>query len=256
MTSVLDCEITGRVAVLTLNRPSRMNALSPDLRDALGAAVGRLATDRAVGAIVLTGAGRAFCAGGDIDSMDEPGLREAQARIEAAGRVARLLIAGPQPIIAAVNGVAAGAGLSLACAADHVVASTEARFCAAFSNLGLAPDWGLSLTLPARVGTVRARRMSILAEVVDAETALAIGLADELCPPSQMLERAVAQAACYAARAPLATAQIRAHALPPAALDAALAAEAARQATLFQTADHREGLAAFRARRPAQFGGH
>lgn len=256
MTQSLECTISERVAVLTLNRPERLNALSADLRDALGTTLARLAGNPDVGAVVLTGAGRAFCAGGDIAAMDAPGLLAAQARIEAAGRVARQLIAGPLPVIAAVNGVAAGAGLSLACAAEQVLACPEARFCAAFSTLGLAPDWGLSLTLPARVGAVHARRMCLLAETVDAEAALAMGLVDALVPGDTLLDRAVALAARYAARAPLATAQIRASAAEAAGLDAILAAEARRQATLFQTADHREGLAAFRDRRPAVFRGH
>ena len=257
MNDAISLRSEGLIAILTLNRPERRNAITPDMRDAIGAALDQVATNPGLRALVIRGEGGVFCGGGDIHQMGSHDLAMGRNRMEKVAQVARMLITGPTPIVACVEGAAFGAGLAIAVACDYVVAAKNARFCAPFSNLGLTVDWGLSWTLPRRVGQVRARQMSLLAEVLDADAALAAGLADEIASDGTALERAIAIAARYAAGAPLASAYTRlAFAAAPETPDAALTMEAMYQATLMQTADHREGIAAFTEKRSANFAGN
>src|SRR5271154_648351 len=175
--------ISHGVATLTLNRPDRLNALSTPIMEGLLEALPRLALDADVGAIVLTGAGRAFCAGGDVKSMAEGsvqrGVEEAVAHLRGRMEVSRLLHEIPKPTIAMVNGAAAGAGMSLALACDLRIASQSARFVTAFAKVGFSGDFGGSYFLSKLVGTGKARELYYTAASLDAKEALALGIANQ-----------------------------------------------------------------------------
>ena len=164
--------VADGVATLTLNRPARLNALSTPIMDVLLEALPRLARDSAVGAVVLTGAGRAFCAGGDVKSMAEGkverSMEEAVIHLRGRMEVSRLLREIPKPTIAMVNGPAAGAGMSLALACDLRIAGQSARFVTAFANIGFSGDFGGSYFLSKLVGTGKARELYYTAEPLDA----------------------------------------------------------------------------------------
>jgi len=181
---ILLVERCGGTAVLTMNRPDQRNALDLDLRAAFEQAVAEVRDDPSVRAVVLTGAGGHFCAGGDIKSLSSSdGKRdifEGRERIRKIHRWFDELVDLEKPVIAAVDGVAFGAGLSLALAADFVMASPRAKFCSVFARLGYVPDMGGMYLLPRAVGLARAKDMVFSARVVDADEALAIGLAHQV----------------------------------------------------------------------------
>lgn len=242
----------GPVVTLTLNWPERRNALSVAMRHALADALEDVEHDRSVRAVILTGTGEHFCAGGDLTGMQVASIAEGRERMRHAHRLIRLMVTARVPIIAAVEGWCAGAGVSLACAADHVVAGTEAKFVASFGKVGLLPDLGLLHTLPARVGQARARDIMLFGETLDAARAEAIGLADRVVAAGSALAAARARAALLLAQAPLTLALTKA--TLAAGLDAALAREQDMQAALYLTPDHAEGKTAFLEKRPPRFG--
>ncbi len=245
----------GAVLVLTLARPERRNALDPELRKALRAALDEAARDEAVHAIVLAGEGPVFCAGSDLDALaagdSTTVLREEYAPLIAGIRAA------PKPVIAAVEGVAAGAGAALALAADLVVASRTARFDMAFVRLGLMPDAGLAWHLTRRLGRWRAADLLWRGRPLSAEEAVIAGLVAEATEPGEALSRAMALAAELVvgpARAIAASKSVLAAAETD-DLAGSMEREAVLQGELRRTADHAEGMAAFRARRPPRFTG-
>lgn len=244
------------VVVVTLNNPDQRNALSPAMREDLLAALDPLMGDDPCRAIVLTGAGGAFCAGGDLKSMRPGEPIYARHRLMAGHRLVRLLAGGPKPVVAAVEGAAFGGGLSLAALSDYCVAARDARFGAAFGKVGLMADLGLMWSLPARIGMARAKRFLLLDETLAAGQAVAIGMADELAAPGAALDRALEAARDFARGAPLATAATRAaFAGLPGSLDAVLAAELDLQSALMASDDHAEGRRAFLERRAPAFEG-
>jgi len=258
--SPLLVRIDGNVAVLTLNAPERRNALSTAMRVELLAQLKALNEDDTVRALVLTGAGGHFCAGGDVSEMAAPG----QPRDTIAGgrRLAilhdciRQLVGGAKPVVAAVEGVAFGAGISFALACDWVVAAQDARFGAAFGKVGLMADCGLLWTLPRRVGEPAARDLLLTARVLDAAAAKAMGMLDEVVPPGQALDAAMKKCAQYAAVAPLSIAGTKAVlARAPASLNDLLAMEADLQQSLRVSTDHTEGRNAFKEKRAPVFTG-
>jgi 2-(1,2-epoxy-1,2-dihydrophenyl)acetyl-CoA isomerase len=182
MTDLLERTENG-VAWLTLNRPDRLNAFSPEMLTALGEALERQGAERAIGAIVITGAGRGFCAGGDVKTMANRASQGFEERVEGLRRMHKLpllLRTLPKIVIAMVNGPAVGAGLGLALACDLRIAGRSARFGTGFAGVGYSGDFGGSWSLTRLVGTAKARELYFLGEVIDASAALSIGLVNHV----------------------------------------------------------------------------
>jgi 2-(1,2-epoxy-1,2-dihydrophenyl)acetyl-CoA isomerase len=244
--------IHGKVAVVTLNHPPTINALSSALVGGLNAALDAAAGTRA---LVLTGSGRGFSSGADMKEL--PSWRD-----EGAGQVLerlyhplfRRLRDWPAPIVTAINGPAVGIGMSLALMGDLILAARTAYFLMSFTRIGLVPDGGLTFLLPRAIGTARAREMALLAEPLPAEKALEWGLNNRLLPDEHLLDEAQAIAARLAegaASLPLTRALFQ----DRAAHEAQLAREAAAQQRAGETGDFAEGLKAFLEKREPQFRG-
>lgn len=252
--------IEDGVAVLTLNRPEALNALSMDIRNGLLNAMDRYADDSNVRCIVITGAGRAFCSGGDVKGMGERAQRgyEARARgIQFSNSIPMAMRKHPKVIIAMVNGVAAGAGMSMALAADLRVGGTSARFTTAFLKIGLSGDWGGTWTLTRLVGTAKARELYLMPDMVNAEEALRLGIINRLAPDEELrattmeIARRIAempQVAVNAVKRNLFAAETESFATT-------LDLEAFNQARCSQTEDHREAVQAFKEKRKPVFKG-
>jgi 2-(1,2-epoxy-1,2-dihydrophenyl)acetyl-CoA isomerase len=249
------------IATLTLNRPQRLNALSRGMLEGLLGALARLAGDPNVGAIVLTGAGRAFCAGGDVKRMAEhtselsvdEETRDLRARME----VSRLLHEIPKPTIAMVNGPAAGAGMSLALACDLRVAGQSARFVTAFANVGFSGDFGGSYFLAKLVGTGKARELYYTAEPVDAAQALALGIVNRVVDDADLAETTMklARKLAHGPRIALALMKKNFNAAESGSLAELLDLEARGQIETGRTADHKEAARAFVEKRAPVFAG-
>jgi enoyl-CoA hydratase/carnithine racemase len=259
-TDSISRETRDDVAIFTLNAPERLNPLSDEMRAALLEALETAMADQGIRAIVLTGAGGNFTAGSDIRQLAvsaDPDPARSRRRLIPLHRLIELVAGGPKPVIAAVEGVAFGAGLSIAAACDFVVAGEGARFGAAFGKIGLTADCGLIWSLPQRVGRTLARDLLFTGRPVTAEEAHRIGIVDQLVPPGNALATALAKAGDYRDVAPLSIAAMKfAFAQGPAPLSEALALELQQQPMLSMTSDHAEGVAAFREKRPARFTGH
>jgi enoyl-CoA hydratase/carnithine racemase len=237
----------GPVAIVTLNNPGRRNAMGRQMRQLLRDTMHRLmAGDPESRAIVLTGAGEHFCAGADISEMTKRTILQSREILAESCVVVRDMLAGPKPVVAAVEGVAFGAGLSLAVAADYVVAASNARFCAAFLRVGLIPDTGILWTLPKKIGMSRAREMLSLAAEIDGTKAGAISLANEVVEPGTTLAAAIEVARGLAEHPPLAIALLKAALTDGATtMDAALRTEIDYQPVLRQSRDHQAACRAF-----------
>lgn len=244
------------VLVLRLRNAARRNALSLQLRAELIDALEQGMAEASVRVIVLTGDGGHFCSGGDIASMEGVDGLGGRERMRRAQRLVRLITQGEKPVIAAVEGHAAGAGMSLAAACDIVVAARDARFACTFNRIGLAPDLGAAWTLPLRIGMGRARLLMLSGRTIDAVTAERYGLVELVSAPGESLEAAMALAREMSTTAPLSNAFAKALlARMPADLDAVLQAEADAQGLLYATADFAEGRDAFLAKRQPRFTG-
>jgi enoyl-CoA hydratase/carnithine racemase len=255
-------EVKDGVATLTLNRPERLNALGGTLREDLFDAITRTAADRDVRVIVLTGAGKGFCAGGDVKAMNEAkeGGRERPLLDKIEPLRDRTLLAmrdAPQPIIAAVNGAAAGAGMNLALACDIRIASSAARFSQAFVKRGLHPDWGGTYFLPRIVGMARACELIFTGAVVDASEALRLGIVSRVVAPEELMATVYGLAAAIAAGPPIAIrlAKRGLHRNAESDLRSALEYETFAQNACFETEDAREGIRAFVDKRAPVFRG-
>jgi 2-(1,2-epoxy-1,2-dihydrophenyl)acetyl-CoA isomerase len=247
----------GSALVLTLNAPERLNALSPHMRDLLRQLLKEAHADTTVRGIVLTGAGSAFCAGGDVRQMAErPTPQVARQRLDVLHDVIRQILGGPKPVVAAIEGLAYGAGFSLAAACDHVVAAENSRFSAAFGRLGLVADCGLFWTLPQRVGLGQTRDILMTGRPIEAAEAAQLGIVDSLVSQGEAMEKALAKVASYATIAPLAIAATKSALVRrPPSLEDALSVEADLQAFLRGTRDHELACAAFLAKQPMVFEG-
>ena len=252
---------TDGVRTLTLNRPGSFNSFNLELKDALLEALTDATADDSVRAVVLTGAGRAFCAGQDLKEHLQ--LVQAQdPRIATTVRdfynVAISAITGmPKPVVAAVNGAAAGAGAAFAYACDLRIAAASASFSMAFAGVALSADSGASFTLPRLIGAGRASKMMLLGERVGAAEALEIGMVDEVVPDEELPARVQQVAGTLAAGPTRAYAWIKAslHHAGTSDLASALEFENTAQSDLFAGADHHEAIAAFVQKRSPRFTG-
>lgn len=243
----------GATAILTFDHPARRNALAMPMRQALVDAMERIEGDPAIRAVVLTGAGGVFSAGGDISGMNATTIAGGRERFRVTHRLVRLLVKASKPVIAAVEGFAVGAGLSVALCCDTIVAGEGAQFAAGFGRVGLIADLGMPHTLPLRVGQGRARQILLYGERMGVDEALRIGLIDHAVAAGGALDAALARARLFHSMAPLPVALLKQHLA--AGLDAALEWERDTQAALFLTADHAEGKASFLEKREPHFTG-
>jgi 2-(1,2-epoxy-1,2-dihydrophenyl)acetyl-CoA isomerase len=249
------------VRTLTLNRPKAYNSLTVELKESLLAALRAAADDNSVRAVVITGSGKAFCAGQDL--KEHVGLLQAgdpaplHTVSEHYNPIVRTIVEMPKPVIAAVNGPAAGAGAAFAYASDLRIAASSANFLMAFANVGLGPDSGASWTLQRLIGLGRAAELMLLARTVDAEEALRLGLVGEVVADEELAARAQKIAAKLAAGPSVAYAKIKStlSAASESTLEEALAAEDAAQSALGATADHAEAVEAFVGKRKPEFQG-
>ena len=253
--------VTDRVATLTLNRPDRLNALSSSILDGLLEALPRLGADAEIAVVVLTGAGRGFCAGGDVKSMAEGsnqmGVEDAVQRLRGRMEVSRLLHEIPKPTIAMVNGPAAGAGLAMALACDLRIASASARFITAFVNVGFSGDFGGSYFLSKLVGSGKARELYYTGEPIDSAQALALGIVNRVVPDSELTD-ATAALATRLARGPsiaLGLMKQNFNAAETGTLSELLDLEAEHQIKTGRTEDHLEAARAFVEKRAPTFRG-
>ena len=246
------------VVVATLNRPEKLNALSQEIRDGLRTMAADLSQDPDARALILTGAGRGFCSGADLSNREErvaaeaqPGLGSTQLRYGFAAELQALDI----PVIAAINGAAAGAGFAISLACDVRFMSERARLQPAFMQVGLGPDWAASWTLTRLIGHSRALETFWLADPIDADRALELGIANQVVEHDELMPTALALADRLAANAPWAMT------LTKQAIYAALyndpqeqaILEERNQALLRHSLDAREGARAFAERRPPSF---
>ncbi|HTO11733.1 MAG TPA: enoyl-CoA hydratase [Candidatus Binatia bacterium] len=263
MTQDLLESVKDGVATLTLNRPASLNAMSGAMLDAMLEALPRLAEDASVGVVIVTGAGRGFCAGGDVKAMAEgrefggDTLEEKAQGLRAKMEVSRWLHEMPKPTIAMVRGAAAGAGLSLAMACDLRVASDTARFATAFARVGYSGDFGGSWFLTQLVGTAKARELYYTAEILDAPQALALGLVNRVVPDARLEEETQALAGRLARgpRVALRYMKRNMNAAEAGTLKDALDLEAWHHTRTGFTEDHKEAAQAFVAKREPVFRG-
>ena len=256
-------ETSDRVTTITLNRPDSFNALTGHMADEIRAALDEARLDDRVGAVVFIGAGRAFCSGQDLkaieDESDGTAIGEfVRHHLRNHFNLMTLAIRRlPKPVIAAVNGVAAGAGMSLALACDLRVGSEKSSFMQAFSRVGLIPDAGSTYLLPALVGTARALEMAWTARRVGADEALAVGLLNQKVAEADLASEAH-ELATRLARGPALATGLAKEAILGAAergLEATLTLEADLQGRCISTPDFIEGVSAFLEKREPQFGG-
>lgn len=251
-------ELSEGILTLTLNRPEALNSFTVEMKDDLLAAIREAGRDPEVRVVVLTGAGRAFSAGQDLKERQVPGMTDLGTELRV--RYNPIILAMrrlEKPIIGAVNGVAAGAGISIAMACDIVIAAESASFIEAFGRVGLVPDTGSTWFLPRLVGYHQAAEMVFTAGPVDAQTAERIGLVNRVVRDEQLMDEAKTMAAKLAAASPqaLALAKRALNRALDTGLDDALEYEADLQSIAGASKDHAEGVAAFVEKRPPKFTG-
>ncbi len=264
-TNELLCEVRGRVAIITLNRPEARNALSDHLTPALRTMIRVCGEDSSVGALLITGAGTAFCSGGDVKGMGAQ-TNPAKAAMSADDRVADLqerqrlltgaLVAVRKPTIAALPGPAAGAGLAIAMACDIRIAAESAFLTTGYIRVALSGDYGIAWLLTRLVGTSRARELMFTGEKVEAKRAEAIGLVNRVVPDARLRDDALALATSLAEGPATALRYMKDNLDEALAFDFATARdhEAVRLIKAAKTADHREAVAAFIEKRKPVFG--
>jgi enoyl-CoA hydratase len=258
-------EIEGPLALLTIRREAQLNALSTTVIAELTTAVGELELVDDVRVVAIVGAGdKAFVAGADISEMSTMTPVQAQAFAELGGALGEAITSSSKPYVAAVHGFALGGGCELALCCDFIYASEKAKFGQPEVKLGVIPGFGGTQRLARRLGTAKARELCMVGDPIDAHEALRVGLVDKLvvasegkAPKDALLDEVRALARKIAANGPLAVAEVKRLILQGSSvsLDAGLALEQRSFGILFSTADQREGMAAFLAKRPAKFEG-
>ncbi|MEA2416772.1 MAG: hypothetical protein QOI58_3429 [Thermoanaerobaculia bacterium] len=251
----------AQITTITLNRPEKLNAFTGTMREDLLAALRAAADDQNCRVVVITGAGRAFCAGGDVEYMSglqKNGDVESFRKLLDAGRdVVTQIAAMPKPVIASVNGIAAGAGCNLALACDYRIASDTAKLGETFVKIGIHPDWGGTWFLPRLVGPSRAFELLTTGRMVDAAEALAIGMVDRVVPLADLPEQTSTLARAIAQGPPQAIADIK-RALSASrtnSLSAQVELESEHQVRAFLSRDAGEGMLAFFEKRAPRFEG-
>jgi len=258
---MISSEKNGYITTITLNRPEKLNAFSGSMREDLLAALRAAAEDENCRVVIITGAGRAFCAGGDVEYMSglqKKGDVESFRKLLNAGRdVVTQIAETAKPVIASVNGIAAGAGCNLALACDYRIASDNAKLGETFVKIGIHPDWGGTWLLPRLVGPSRAFELLTTGRMVDAAEALAIGMVDRVVPLADLPEQTLTLARAIAQGPPQAIADIK-RALTASrtnSLSAQVELESEHQVRAFLSRDAGEGMAAFFEKRSAKFEG-
>ena len=254
-------EIGAGVGTITLNRPEKLNSFIGSMREEIAAAFERLAEDRGVRAVIVTGAGRAFCAGADVNYMtrliETRNFDDALALVEAGRRVVTAIRGMPKPVIAAINGAAAGGGANLALACDLRIAADGAAIGQTFNRIGLHPDWGGTYHVPRLVGPARAAELFFFAEMIPAAEAERIGLVNRVVAREDLMPTARDWAERLAAKPslPLRLAKRAIQMSFSSSVDEMLDFENRAQAACFRSGDALEGVRAFVEKRPARFGG-
>ena len=250
-------EKDGALAILTLDRPDRLNAMADPMWDALHGHLMTIAADDVIRAVILTGAGRAFCSGGDVTGMAKSDILSGRARSQRRHRAVLALYNLEKPVIAAVRGAIYGIGNALALACDLVVASDTAKFSMAFKKVGVVPDGGAIFFLTQNLGIARAKELVYTARVVPAAEALALGLVarvvadDKLEIETRALATELAESATYA----LALAKKMFHSMYVPTLEQLMELETLASGAARLTHDHKEGVEAFKETRPPRFQG-
>lgn len=250
--------VENEIATITLNRPQALNAMNKELIDALSASLNEVKITKTIRVVILTGSGRAFCAGGDLSYLST--LNDSvktNAFISKVGSLVEQIRQLEQPVIAMVNGVAAGAGFNLALAADLIYCAESARFAQSFVKVGLVPDCAGMYLLPRIIGLHKAKELMFTADLIDAKTAAQLGLVNKVITDDDLHAQTYALAEKLKQSAPLALTMVKRtlNQTETATLPSLLTQEAALQTICMQTADHKEGLAAFKEKRPPIFTG-
>jgi 2-(1,2-epoxy-1,2-dihydrophenyl)acetyl-CoA isomerase len=261
MTTTILSETTNNVCTITLNRPEKLNSFSGTMREDLIEALTTAGGDSNVRVIVITGAGRAFCSGGDVEYMS--GLQKRGATddfmklLNAGKTIVTTIRAIEQPVIASVNGVAAGAGCNLALACDYRLASDTAKFAQSFVKIGLHPDWGGTYFLPRLIGPSRSLEMMMTGRLVGSTEAERIGLVDRVVAAEQLVDETRALAESLAAAPPLALRAMKRalYASEKNTLAEQVDLESQHQLAAFRSSDAAEGMAAFFEKRAPRFSG-
>lgn len=250
------------IVTITLNRPDKLNAFVGHMRRDLAEALETAGSNHSVRVVVITGAGRAFCAGGDVGFMaellDSQDTEEFSRLLGAARRVVTTIRQMTKPVIGAINGPASGAGCNLALACDLRIASSTATFSQSFVKLGLHPDWGGTYFLPHLVTPNKACEMFFLGEAIDADTALQLGIVNRVVKSDELMPvvREIAERLREAPPIPIAAAKQAVYASQAAELEEMLRYETEAQLRCFESQDAREGIRAFMEKRAPRFTGH
>lgn len=249
--------VEKNIATITMNRPKSLNSMNDGLINGLHEALDKAVSDAEVRAIVLTGNGKAFCAGGDLSYLNGlAGTAEKKAFIAKVGDVAKRITTIEKPVIAYVNGVTAGAGVNLMLACDLVYASSKARFGESFAKVGLIPDCGGLYFLPKAIGVHKAKELMFTGDLIDACTAKELGMLNHVYEDAELKDKVYEMAARLAASAPLAIGLTKKYLNNTAlTLDEVLAIEETTQSLLMGTDDCKEGIAAFYEKRAPKFTG-
>jgi 2-(1,2-epoxy-1,2-dihydrophenyl)acetyl-CoA isomerase len=255
--NTLTFEVRGAVGTITLNRPGSMNAANDEMYRELSAVITEVGETAEIGCLLITGAGRAFCVGADVKAMkpDMSLLARRRRHRWILSTVVRPLINLEKPVIAAVNGPAVGAGLSIALAADIIVASERAMFSAIFAKMGLVPDLGSLYSLTRVIGLNKAKELCFTAKKIDAHEALSLGFVNRVVAADELMTNATALAAEIAAGPPAALAMMKTllNHSSGSSLEQMLELEGSAQTVAYSTAEYQEGVAAFREKRAADF---
>ena len=253
----VEYKLDGNVAIVTLNRPDKLNAMTDPMYERVTELFAGFQTDDRVRAVILTSAGRAFCAGSDVTTMVNTGVVAGRARMQTRHAMINAVVNLEKPVIAAVRGVAVGIGFSMAMACDLIVASDTAKFSQIFKKIGLVPDGGSIYFLTQRIGIARAKELVYTARMLPAEEAREWGIINRVVPDAELEANALALAQELAGSATfaLALAKKMFQAMYVPTLETHLEQENMCQGTVKLTEDHLEGVAAFKEKRSAKFVG-